>query len=192
MIGVFIFFRGHRVVIKGGNHAMEILRWAVLSLLTVLTGAIAGFGITTRRVVVVWYHLAAIVILTLMISLASSFLGRLLKDFISFRFLEVMLGLGIATIGVLIMISKPIYPGHRDLYLFLLAIQLDVCLLSFKYGQSHEGGYGLAFTISLLLLGSIVGGMAFGGRRWENWRIQMLLPYVSGLLLLLIGFIKVL
>jgi hypothetical protein len=171
---------------------MEILRWVVLSLLTILTGAIAGFGISTRRVVVVWYHMAGIVIITLMISMASSFFGRLLKEFISFRFLEVMVGLGIVTIGILIMISKPTYPGHRDFYLFLLAIQLDVCLLSFQYGQTHEGGYTLAFTISLLLSGSVVGGMVFGSRRWRNWRIQMLLPYVSGLFLLLLGFIKVL
>jgi hypothetical protein len=171
---------------------MEILRWAVLSLFTILIGAVAGFGITTRRVVVVWYHLTGLIMLTLMISLASSFMGRILKEFISFRFLEVMLGLGIIAIGIFLILSKPIYPGHRDLYALCLAIQLDVCLLSFQYGQSYEGGYTLAFTISILLLGSIVGGMAFGGRRWANWRIQMLLPYISGLLLLLFGFIKVL
>jgi hypothetical protein len=171
---------------------MEILRWAVLSLLTTLIGAIAGFGFTTRKVVVVWYHMAGIIILAFMISVSSSFMGHLLKDFISFRFLEVMFGLGISAIGIFLLISKPIYPGHRDLYLFCLAIQLDVCLLSFHYGQSHDGGYGLAFTIALLLLGSTVGGMVYGGRRWANWRVQMLLPYVSGLLLLLFGFIKVL
>jgi hypothetical protein len=171
---------------------MEILRWAVLSLFTLLIGAIAGFGFTTRRVVVVWYHLAGIVILTFMVSLANSFLGNLLTELFYFRFLEVTLGLGIVGLGIALMILKPIYPGLKDLFLFCLVIQLDVSLLSFHYGQSHEGGYGLAFTISLLLLGSIVGGMVFGGRRWSNWRMQMLLPYVSGMLLLLIGIIKML
>lgn len=171
---------------------MDILRWVILSLFTLFTGAIAGFGFATRRVVIVWYHLAGIVILTLMFSISSSFLGHLLKNVFSIRFIEVVIGLGIIAIGVMLIVYKPSYPGNKDLFLFILAIQIDVFLLSFHYGFSHEKGYGLAFTISLLLLGSIVCGMAIGGKRWANWRIQMLLPYISGMLFIIVGLFKML
>jgi hypothetical protein len=171
---------------------VDILRLAILSIFTLFTGAIAGFGFATRRVVILWYHLAGIVVLTLMFSVSSSFLGHLLKNVFSIRFLEVIIGLGIIAIGVLLIVSKPSYPGNKDLFLFVLVIQIDVFLLSFHYGISHEKGYGLAFTISLLLLGSIVSGMAFGGKRWANWRIQVLLPHISGMLFIIVGIFKML
>lgn len=177
---------------EGGGYMVDILRWTIFSIFTLFTGTIAGFGFATRRVVIVWYHLAGIVILTLMFSISSSFLGHMLKNSFSIRFLEIVIGLGIIVIGVLLIVSKPSYPGNKDIFLFILAIQIDVFLLSFHYGFSHEKGYGLAFTISLLMLGSIVSGMAFGGKRWTNWRIQMLLPHISGMFFIIVGLIKML
>lgn len=119
-------------------------------------------------------------------------MGHMLKNVFSIRFLEVVIGLGIIAIGILLIISKPSFPGNKDLFLFILAIQIDVFLLSFHYGFFHEKGYGLAFTIALLMLGSIICGMSFGGKRWANWRIQMLLPHISGMLFIIVGLIKML
>lgn len=169
---------------------MEILKWAALSLFTVFIGAIAGFGFTTRRVFIVWYHIAAIILFIFMVSLASTFIGQFLT-FISVRVLEVLVGLGLISLGIILIRSKPMYPGSKDLLLLTLAIQLDVILLSFHYVQTYQAGFGLAFTISLLLSGSIVGGMILGQKRWSNWRVVMLLPYVPGICFILIGVIKV-
>lgn len=171
---------------------MEILKWSMLSMFTLFIGAVAGFGFSTRKVVVAWYHIVGIVIFTYMVSLASSFIGHLVGEYISYRFLEVTISLGMIVIGILLFISKPIYPGNKELILFTLFIQLDVFLLNYHYALLNEGGYGLAFTISLLLLGSIVLGIVAGARKWLNWRVQMLIPYTSAVLVVLVGVVKML
>ncbi|WP_202081061.1 hypothetical protein [Caldalkalibacillus salinus] len=171
---------------------MEILKWVMLSMFTVALGAIVGFGLYTRKVFVAWYHLAALIVLLFMVSLASSFIGHLAKEYFSYRFFEVFVSLILIAIGVAIVVKKPIYPGQQDLLLFGLTITLDVGLLGFHYGQNEDGGFGLAMTISLLLLGSIICGMAFGNRRLTNWRLKLIYPHIPGLLIVCYGLIKML
>lgn len=171
---------------------MEIVKWTLLSLLTTGHGAVVGFGITSRKIIVVWYHIAGLILLSFLLSIASSFMGQWLGDWLSIRALEVLFGLFIIGIGIYLVLNKPSYPGYRDLLLLSLALQIDVFLLSFYYGLTHQGAYGLAFTLALLLLGSVVGGMIYGGKRWSNWRIQLLVPQLAGILLVIIGLIKVL
>lgn len=169
---------------------MEILRWMMLSLFTMFFGFVVGFGLVARNVVVAWYHLIGCVIFVFMVSISSSFMGHVLRDIISYRVVEIVFGLGIAALGVVLMLSKPVFPGHRDLTLFFAALFFDVIILGYHYGQTHDGGYGLAFTISLLLSGSIVLGMTFVNRPWFNWRIKMLLPHLPGAMILLIALFK--
>lgn len=170
---------------------MEFVKWALLSLFTTGIGTIVGFGLMTRKVAVAWYHLALIVILIFLFSNVSIFIGNLLRDFLSYRFFEVCVGLIFIAAGALMIYNKPVYPGYQDLIILNAALIIDVGLLSLRYGQLHEGGVGLALTISLFLLGSIVSGMVLGQKRWNNWRITMLMPYVPAIAFILIGIIKV-
>jgi|GEM_PF-3868992 len=178
-------------IVQGGS-AMEIFYWSMLSVFTLLLGAIAGFGLASRKVVIVWYHLAGVLIFSYMVSLSSSFMGHLLGEYISYRFLEIMISLIMIALGVVLFISKPVYPGSKDFLLLSFFVLLDVILLSYRYALSHEGGYGLAFTISLLLIGSIVCGIVLGSKRWANWRLQMIIPYVAPSFIILVGVMKML
>ncbi|EGL81711.1 hypothetical protein CathTA2_2897 [Caldalkalibacillus thermarum TA2.A1] len=171
---------------------MELIKWAALSLVTALTAGIAGFGFATRRVVVVWYHLVAIVLSVFLISLSFSFLGDWLRDFLSIRFFEVVIGLVLVGIGIVLTLTPPLYPGGKDLLLLTLAVQLDTGLFSLSYGLSHGRGTGMAVFISLLLLGSMLGGMMLGQRRWSNWRLNLALPYLASVAMILIGLIRML
>jgi hypothetical protein len=169
-----------------------MVKWIIMSFFTIFLGAVVGFGFSTRKVVIIWYHIVGITLLIFFVSLASGYFGRLLGDFFSQRFLEVMVGLGLLAIGGFLMLSKPLFPGTKDILLFSTAILLDVFLLSFEYSRTHPSGFALAFTIALFSLGSIVGGIIYGSRRWSNWRVQMLLPHLSGLILFLDGTYKLL
>jgi hypothetical protein len=171
---------------------LEILKWTLLSTYTLLIGAIAGFGFSSRKIVVAWYHLLGILFFTYIISLFSSFMGHLVGEILAYRLLEVFIGLMLISLGMLVIIKKPSYPGVRDLIVLTMVVQLDVFLLNYLYALSYDSGYVFGFTISLLLLGSIAGGMIFGSKRWTHWRIQMLLPYVSGVCVVFVGLLKVL
>ncbi|MDQ0340362.1 hypothetical protein J2S00_003171 [Caldalkalibacillus uzonensis] len=171
---------------------MELIKWTMLCLLTALTGAIAGFGFATRRVVVVWYHLVAIIISVFLITLSFSFIGQWLRDFLSIRFFEVVIGLALMVIGIMISLQPPLYPGGKDLLLFTVAVQLDAGLLGLSYGLSQGSGAVLAVIFSLLLLGSMVGGMMLGQQRWSNWRLQLFSPYLASVALILLGLIRML
>lgn len=171
---------------------MGTIHLIYLFAITLVIGGIVGFGCSTRRVTILWYHLAGIVLLTFIISLVSLYMGKVMGGFFSVRVVEVMVGLGLIGIGTLLAIIKPEYPGLRDLLLFVCALEMDVLLLSYHYAQNDDRGYTLAYVICFLLLGSIVGGLMFGQRRWANWRVKLLLPISSAVLLIMIGLVKVL
>jgi putative Ca2+/H+ antiporter (TMEM165/GDT1 family) len=169
-----------------------MVKWVIMSFFTIFLGAVVGFGFSTRKVVIIWYHIVGVTLLIFFVSFVSGYFGRLLGDYFSQRFLEIMVGLGFLAIGGFLMLSKPLYPGTKDILLFSTAIQLDVFLLSFDYARTHPSGFVLALTIALFSLGSIVVGIIYGSRRWSNWRVQTLLPHLSGLIIFLVGTYKLL
>lgn len=169
---------------------MALLTWMALAFSTMLVGIIVGFGFIVRKIALVWYHLLAIFLLTMLNGVTSSFVGQYLT-FLSVRAVEILVGLAIVVIGLLLIRLKPSYPGISDLLLLTLALQLDVGLLCFHYAQSYSAGYGLAFTLAILILGSIVFGMVLAQKRWNNWRIILLYPYLPSICLCLIGVMKV-
>ncbi len=172
---------------------MEIITWALLSIFIVLTIAVIGFAISSRSIQIAWYHIVALVVLTYMTSLASAFLGHLLGSILSYRFFEVVIGLVFIGIGGFLVISKPIYPGHKELLLLSLVMFMDVYLFNYRYALTHEeSGYGLAFTMTLLATAGIVVGMVLGAKKWQNWRLRLVIPHLSGVCICLIGVLKVL
>lgn len=169
---------------------MEFFSWLGLTLVTLILGANLGFGMVARKIAVIWYHLVVIFLATLVLSLACIYVGQYLT-FLSVRAVEILVGLGIMALAVVLFLSKPNYPGSIDLFWLTLALELDVGLLSFRYVQAYPVGYVPSFFLSLLLLGSIVGGMVLAKIRWFNWRIMLVYPYLPSMFLFLIGLLKV-
>lgn len=166
------------------------MSWVITSLLTSLLATVVGYGFTTRKISVVWYHLAGIFIVTLIVSLMASQVGQFAKGFISVRFLDVIVGLTLIAIGSLLITKKPSFPGRKDLLLLVGALQIEVVLLHMHYAQTHDKGVVFAIITSLLLLPSIIGGMVLGQKRTMNWRFHLIKPYFVCIGMILIGLLK--
>lgn len=175
-----------------GECAVEMIKWVVLFLLTTLTAASVGFGFSARKVVIVWYHVAVIILLAFIVFLFFSFTGGMMGEFLPVNVLEVLVGLGMISLGVLIAVIRPVYPGQRDLLLFVSVLLLDVLILAYRSGYVYDRTFALAIITSLLLTGGLVGGIVFGERKWSNWRVVQMLPYVPSILFILLGLIKML
>lgn len=169
---------------------MSLFTWMALALGTVLMGLITGFGFIVRKIALLWYYFLVIFLITLLNGLTSSFLGTHVT-FLPLRAVEILIGLAMVVIGLLLFRTKPNYPGTSDFLLLTLALQLDVGLFFFHLAQSYSVGKGLIFTLATLILGSMACGLFLAQKRWNNWRIILLYPYLPSIGLCLIGVMKV-
>lgn len=171
---------------------MGLVKLIFLCLFMFGMGLGIGFGLVIRRVEIYWYHLTGIALVVLLNMFVFSYLGRVMGEWLSLRVIEVIIGLCIVALGVMLTILPAQFPGFRDLLLLMTAWQLEIVVLSYGYAQLYSFSFILATFVCVVAMACILLGMILADRKWSNWRLQKMLPVAPGILLVLIGFFKVL
>lgn len=169
---------------------METMQWFLLSLWIGCLGLVSGYSFSSRRMAVGKGYVISILVLTFILSLFGTSIGRWLGESLPLRFFEVLLGLGMLVIGFLLLYLPPQYPGKRDLMLIGAVWAGSMLLQGFYVGMSDGRGITMALWSALLLTGGGLAGLLLSQFRLTNWRLHQLKPHVPGILLIFLGLIR--
>ncbi|GAA0383037.1 hypothetical protein [Bacillus horti] len=169
---------------------MELLTWVFYVMLSAFLAAVVGFGLITRKVLLSYSHFIGLSLLLAISGYVSSYMGSWMGEFLSARILEIMLGIILMGCGIYLLKVKPIYPGYQDMLILFAVLFLEGCWISYRFGSLHSGSLSFVLFIMVMLSGGIAVGFLLGLRRWNHWRLTLILPQLSGALLVVVGFIK--
>lgn len=170
---------------------MGLLSWSYVLLFSSLLSIAVGFGLVTRKIVAERYQLFIFIIVLVFSGYLSSYIGSWLGNFVPHRFNDVFAGLIFMGCGAYLLKVKPSYPDVRDQLLFVSILALEVSTVSYRFGHVNHGSLPFVLFLICVVLGSVVGGMLMGGRRWGSWKLKLFLPHAAGVLFIILGLIKV-